>query len=50
MSSGGTIAKAKITDETLRLAGVVRLKLVADGTFMVGLDIIGNKLMEINGA
>ena len=48
LSSGGTIAKAKITDEMLHLAEVVRAKLVADGMFMVGLDIVGNKLMEIN--
>lgn len=48
LSSGGTIAKAKITDEILRIAEIVRPKLVADGMFMVGLDIVGDKLMEIN--
>jgi glutathione synthase len=48
LSSGGSIAKAEITDEILHLAEVVRPKLVTDGMFMVGLDIVGNKLMEIN--
>lgn len=48
LSSGGTIAKAEITDEILRIAEIVRPKLVADGMFMVGLDIVGSKLMEIN--
>lgn len=32
----------------LRLAEIVRPRLVADGMFMVGLDIVGDKLMEIN--
>lgn len=48
LSSGGTIAKAKVDEEMLHLTEVVRPKLVADGMFMVGLDIVGNKLMEIN--
>ncbi len=48
LTSGGTIAKAKIDDDMLRLAEIVRPKLVADGMFMVGLDIVGDKLMEIN--
>lgn len=48
LSSGGSIAKAKIDDQILHLAECVRPKLVADGMFMVGLDIVGDKLMEIN--
>ncbi|MEO7658833.1 MAG: glutathione synthase, partial [Pyrinomonadaceae bacterium] len=48
LSSGGSIAKAKIDDQTLKIAEIVRPKLVADGMFMVGLDIVGDKLMEIN--
>ncbi len=46
--AGGTMAQAVITDEHLRLAEIVRPKLVQDGMFMVGLDIVGDKLMEIN--
>ncbi len=32
----------------LRVAEIVRPKLVMDGMFLVGLDIVGDKLMEIN--
>ena len=48
LHAGGKLAKAKITDDMLMLAELVRPKLVADGMFLVGLDIVGNKLMEIN--
>lgn len=46
--AGGKMAQAIITEEHLRLAEIVRPKLVQDGMFLVGLDIVGNKLMEIN--
>jgi glutathione synthase len=46
--AGGTIAAAKIDDTALRVAEIVRPKLVQDGMFLVGLDIVGDKLMEIN--
>jgi glutathione synthase len=46
--AGGTIAQATITEEHLRIAEIVRPKLVADGMFLVGLDIVGDKLMEVN--
>jgi len=46
--AGGTIAEAQITDVELRIAEIVRPKLVQDGMFLVGLDIVGDKLMEIN--
>ena len=48
VSAGGSIAKATIDDTALRIAEIVRPKLVADGMFLVGLDIVGDKLMEIN--
>ncbi len=48
VSAGGSIAQAEITDRDLRIAEIVRPKLVADGMFLVGLDIVGDKLMEIN--
>lgn len=48
VSAGGTIAQARISDDALRIAEIVRPKLVADGMFLVGLDIVGDKLMEIN--
>jgi glutathione synthase len=46
--AGGSIAKADITASELRIAEIVRPKLVEDGMFLVGLDIVGDKLMEIN--
>jgi glutathione synthase len=46
--AGGTLGKAQIDDDALRLAEMVRPKLVQDGMFLVGLDIVGDKLMEIN--
>jgi glutathione synthase len=45
---GGKTAKAPVTDEMLRIADIVRPKLVRDGMFLVGLDMVGDKLMEIN--
>jgi glutathione synthase len=46
--AGGKLAPAVVTAEHLRLAEIVRPKIVADGMFLVGLDIVGDKLMEIN--
>jgi len=46
--AGGKLAAAEITEQALRLAEVVRPKLVQDGMFLVGLDVVGDKLMEIN--
>jgi glutathione synthase len=46
--AGGTKAPAEIDQVALHIAEVVRPKLVQDGMFFVGLDIVGDKLMEIN--
>jgi glutathione synthase len=46
--AGGSLAQAQITETHLRVAEIVRPKLVADGMFLVGLDIVGDRLMEIN--
>lgn len=48
VSAGGRIREASITDEMLEMVDVIRPKLVSDGMFLVGLDIVGDKLMEIN--
>jgi glutathione synthase len=45
---GGGVAPAEISSRELEIAEIVRPKLVADGMFFVGLDIVGDKLMEIN--
>lgn len=44
----GTAEPVKVTAETLALAEHVRPKLAADGMFLVGLDIVGEKLLEVN--
>ena len=46
--AGGKLAAAEIDAKALRIAEIVRPKLVQDGMFLTGLDIVGDKLMEIN--
>jgi glutathione synthase len=46
--AGGEKARAIVDDVAMHLAEIVRPKLVEDGIFLVGLDIVGSKLMEIN--
>lgn len=46
--AGGKIEQAVVDKTMLRVAEIVRPKLVQDGMFLVGLDIVGEKLMEIN--
>lgn len=48
LHAGGAKLQANITPEMLHVAEIVRPKLVMDGMFLVGLDIVGDKLMEIN--
>ncbi len=48
LHAGGSLAKANLDDDAFRLAEIVRPKLVQDGMFLVGIDIVGDKLMEIN--
>ena len=48
MHTGGQSQPAEVTDEMLRIVEIVRPKLVSDGMFLVGLDIVQDKLIEIN--
>jgi glutathione synthase len=48
ISAGGKAEKVTVTDTMLELVEIVRPKLVSDGMFLAGLDIVGDKLMEIN--
>jgi glutathione synthase len=48
IKSGAISYRAEVTPEMLKIAEIIRPKLVRDGMFFVGLDIVGNKLMEIN--
>ncbi len=46
--AGGQPKKAEVTEEMLQLMEILRPKLVQDGMFLVGVDIVGDKLMEVN--
>ncbi len=48
MTAGAIAIKAQLTPEMQEVAEIVRPKLMRDGMFFVGLDVVGNKLMEIN--
>ena len=48
MHVGGEAKAVKVTDAMLTVVEMVKPKLVADGMFLVGLDMVGGKLMEVN--
>lgn len=48
MTAGAVARKVQVTDSMLELVEAVRPKLIQDGMFFVGMDIVGDKLMEIN--
>lgn len=47
-SQGGQADKSVLTDEMKRIIEVTAPKLIKDGLFFVGLDIVKDKLIEIN--
>ena len=48
MAAGGTPEAVEMNDDLMKVAEVIRPKLVADGMFFVGLDIAKDKLLELN--
>lgn len=48
ISAGGKIEMAVPDADALRLAEIVGPKLMRDGMYLVGLDIVGDKMMEVN--
>ena len=48
MNAGATAEIPEIDDTILELASIVGPKLIKDGIFFAGLDIVGDKLVEIN--
>ncbi len=48
MHAGGAMRPVEIDDRVLALVELVRPKLIQDGMFLVGLDVVGDKLMEVN--
>ncbi|MBI4404207.1 MAG: glutathione synthase [Deltaproteobacteria bacterium] len=45
---GGKRKKAAFTEKEAQIAEAIRSKLITDGLYFVGADIVGNKLLEIN--
>jgi glutathione synthase len=48
VSAGGTIEKHTLTKKEKKICESIGPKLVADGLYLVGLDIINGKLIEVN--
>ena len=48
ITAGGTAQTEEVGDEVFNIAELLRPRLVADGLFLVGLDVVGAKLMEVN--
>ena len=46
--AGGKAYKHDVTDKERKICSVIREKIINDGLFFVGIDIIGEKLVEIN--
>lgn len=47
-SQGGKANKTELTEGIQKVVGVVGPKLIKDGLFFVGLDVVNDKLIEIN--
>ena len=48
ISAGGSAVKHKLTKEEIRICRKIGKKLVQDGIYFAGLDIIAGKLIEVN--
>ena len=48
VSAGGSVAKHKLTAQEKLLCKKIGPKLVKDGLYFVGIDVIGGKLVEVN--
>ncbi len=48
MHVGGKAGRVKVTEAMLEVVNLVRPRLIKHGMFLVGLDLIGDKLMEAN--
>lgn len=48
VSAGGSVAKHRLTPQEKSLCKKIGPKLVKDGLYFVGIDVIGGKLVEVN--
>jgi len=46
--AGGSAEAVTIGKTELKVAELIRPKLIADGMFLVGIDIVGDKILEVN--
>jgi glutathione synthase len=46
--AGGTAEAVEIGKIELKVAEIIRPKLLADGMFLIGVDIVGDKILEVN--
>jgi glutathione synthase len=46
--AGGKAEAVEIGKTELKVAEMIRPKLIADGMFLVGIDIVGDKILEVN--
>ncbi|HEV3363592.1 MAG TPA: glutathione synthase [Acidimicrobiia bacterium] len=48
MTAGASVEAAEVDDTMLHLAKLVGPRLIEDGMFLAGLDIVGDRILEIN--
>ncbi len=48
ISVGATVSKAQVTAEMEQIVESIKPRLLADGMFLVGLDVVDSKLLEVN--
>jgi glutathione synthase len=48
ISAGGKPVEAQIGETEFKIAEALKERLVQDGMFFVGIDVIGDKVVEIN--
>ena len=48
LHAGGKAEAVEVGETELKVARLIRPKLIADGMFLVGIDIVGDKILEVN--
>jgi glutathione synthase len=48
MTAGAISVKVSVTPTMLEIAEIIRPKLIQDGMFLIGIDIVGDKVLELN--
>lgn len=48
IKAGGRAEAVEVTDDLLRIAELARPRLTQDGMWLVGLDVVGDKVLEVN--